>query len=175
MPSRLPSLKPDNRTILFRRAEEILRADPVLASVVKTWQTGDGSNADNAPASSGLLPWLRMTPTSVAMGQVAINLRQHNFGVYIEVISPGTSYDDFMNLWGAIEAAFEKTRDLGPAFNGKDVFGFLRCGRVATDPPTGLIDLFVEQDSVRSAMDNNKQIIGRYGSGLVMIPFLKPS
>lgn len=174
MSSRLPSLPVDNRTILFRRAEEILRAAPALA-VVKSWNVGDGSGLDIAKVSSGLLPWVRMVPTSIPMGQVALQTRQHNFGIYIEVITPGTSYDDFMNFWGAVESAFVKSRDLGPAFNGKSVFDFLRCGRAATDPRPGLIDLFVEQDTVGRFAADKDQIIGRYGSGLVMFPFTKQS
>lgn len=166
MANLLPDVPTDLRTLLFRKVVEILRANADLR-VVKCWQVGDGSQADTLPFSSGLLPWIRLRPYSTAMVQVAQNERRHNFGIHLELATPGTSWDDFMNLWGAIEDALVK----GATYKNTTVFDALRClkdGRGATD-------LFIEQDTIRDVRDSGMQVIGRYGNGLIMVPFLKRS
>lgn len=170
-----PDLKVDDRTVLFRRLEAILR-DYAPLHCIKTWQTGRGNQSEDiAEPSSGLLPMVRMRPTSMQMQQTGINLRHHEFGVYIELITPGSDYDLFLNLWGEVENALVLDRALSPKLNGRTVWQFLQCGVDGETPrAVGRTTLYVQQDAV-FGMSVKGQYLGRYGSGLVMIPFLKQS
>lgn len=166
MPLTLPSLPTDLRVKIRHGAIEILQDNPVL-KVVKCWQIGDGSETDKLPYSPSLLPWVRIRPYSTVMRQVAQNERMHGYAIYIEVATPGTNWADFENLWGAIEDTFQKDR----VFRDTTVFRYLQ----QIGQNRGSIDIYVEQDTIRDLADVNRQVIGRYGSGIIMIPFLKRS
>jgi len=166
MPVQLPSLPTDLRVKVRHAAIKILQENPVL-KVVKCWQIGDGSETDKLPYSPSLLPWVRIRPYSTVMTQVAQQERMHGYAIYIEIATPGTNWDDFENLWGAIEDTFKKDAKFGET----TVFKYLQT----IGGNRGAIDVYVEQDAIRDLADLNRQVIGRYGSGIIMIPFLKRS
>ena len=91
----------------------------------------------------------------------------HGYAIYIEIATPGTNWDDFENLWGQSRTRSRRTQSLvKPRFSSI-------CKTIGGN--RGAIDVYVEQDAIRDLADLNRQVIGRYGSGVVMIPFLKRS
>ena len=111
------------RSLAFRTIEKVLKADPVLGRVVKTWRTWEGkSGEDKLPESPGLCPYIRLTPFTGSDDRVAsrgsgMTLTESPIYLHVTTAVEGTRWDDSANLWDAIEAAlFPQDFNARPAF-----------------------------------------------------------
>jgi hypothetical protein len=100
------NLPQSERAAVFRAAVKILRNDPVLANVVKTWMVWDGRPNDSADLSLGMAPALRITPTGQGDQWSSPNTHTGPLLMNVEVLTAGYNVDDPANLWRAVVAAF---------------------------------------------------------------------
>lgn len=114
MPNTLLKLPEDVTTTLFRLIETQLRTDPILGSVVRTWQTWEGVPGDKQPPAIGMAPWVSLTPQPTQERWFSPETQEGTLNIRIDVLVRGTCIDDVMNLWGAIRAA------LSPYARGSD-------------------------------------------------------
>lgn len=119
----IPGLPRGKRSQVFRAVEAILRADPVLAAVVKTWLSFDGSGSagtptpnDKTPVNSleppfpGTCPWIRLSLTPRRIVRADTSTYELPVGIRIEVATAGEVIDDQSDLWEAIMAAMMATK-----------------------------------------------------------------
>jgi hypothetical protein len=91
------------RIAVLRQVETILRNDPTLKRVVKTWRTWKEKPGQNAPfGTDNPLPAIRITPTTgpdmwrypdAFVGPLFLNF---------EMLIPGQEAEDVFNLWYAL-------------------------------------------------------------------------
>lgn len=93
------------RTMVFRKIESILRNDPTLKRVVKTWRTWEGKTTDVEPLTPIGGPAIRLTPVNGEERFVFPDAQKGQLIVGIEAAVAGTFVDDPTNLWWAIERA----------------------------------------------------------------------
>lgn len=89
----------------FRAIEEILRSDPVLSGVVKTWRSREGTDNDMQPVGYDQLPLVSLSPVPRPNTILGVDENKVNFAVSVELWVQGTCVDDILALWEAIEDA----------------------------------------------------------------------
>lgn len=159
--------KVNHRSLIFRTLIEIVKSYDPLRKEVKLWVEGNGSEQDNLPFSLGVLPAVRFRPYTVQLQETFQNRRRISFGVYLDVFTPGTHFDDLMNLWEAIEDSVVNDRTLpdGVTVYNK-LHGLFNC--------RGPEQVIIQQEPFRDLTTNN-QIVARTGAGHIMLPFNKDS
>jgi hypothetical protein len=104
-----PRLKiPQSRhTTAFREIEQVLRSNPTLSKVVKTWKTwrGTANSNDRAGISVGLLPWVKLTPNVGPQSWATNRQQESQLNVQVEIATDGTCVDDPLDLWDAMRRA----------------------------------------------------------------------
>lgn len=107
-------ITPDGvRSKAFRALVLRLQTHPQLKGAVKTWKTWEGKPDDEAPpALGGLLPYVRLTPVTMAAVRRAASTRMPRgtivlspLRVNIETVVAGSRWDDAANLWERFESA----------------------------------------------------------------------
>jgi hypothetical protein len=110
---------------LYRAAWQILRADEVLQTAVKTWRIFDdeappGTMPTSLPPSGPTvstwadaeLPAIQVNAPPVSAAEVAIDLMDADLLIRLDVATAGLNYADHGNLWGAIFDAFVRSKQL---------------------------------------------------------------
>jgi len=92
-------------TSVFRALVAVLKEDPDLRRVVKTWRSLEGGPEDLEALGPGHLPWVELTPAPSANKPATDADYQTDFRVNVKFAVPGTRVDDLMNLWGAVMQA----------------------------------------------------------------------
>lgn len=160
-------VKPGPRVQVFRTLIEIVKSYQPLKDSVQLWIEGNGEPADRTPYSLSVLPAIRFRPYTVGLDEIYQNRRRISFGVYVDVFTKGLHFDDFLNIWDAIEDSVVVDRTLE---SGKTVFNTLHALNECKGPQ----QVIVQQDVCRD-LTSGKEVIGRYGSGHIMLPFNKGS
>jgi hypothetical protein len=105
MPSkpRLP-LKTSPRVKVFRLIDQTLRNDPTLRNVVGFWQSWEGDpTRDGTPLPLNRGVAIQLRPLPGREGFWAVNSMSCDLVIGVEMVVPGTCYDDIDNLWHAVE------------------------------------------------------------------------
>lgn len=90
------------RSRMFREIVRRLMADATLARVVETWQTMDGTPANNDPITAGNSPAVRLMIGGAGSGN-RDNLSQRGLlEIDVEIVTPGLVQDDVVDLWEAV-------------------------------------------------------------------------
>jgi len=103
MASRTTSFATGPMMLVFRKVEEIMRADPVLAQGVKTWSTWNGSANDAMPVTPSMCPYIRLSPISLPPVQQSVSHVAAALGIRIESAVAGLIAEDIVNFWDAIQ------------------------------------------------------------------------
>lgn len=120
MPTRTTAF-PDGPLIrVFRKVEEILKADPVLAGNVRTWSTWDGAStmADTAPITPSMCPYIQLSPVKLPSDVQAVGRSVVFLGIRITAAVEGLVAEDIVNFWDAIEDSLT----LGKQFQGSTAY-----------------------------------------------------
>ena len=104
---------------LLRDVEAVLRADPVLSSVVRTWLTYAGPTDQLPPPTPDDCPFCRLSLT-VDFRPGNISNRFVYVGVGFELATAGEQIDDITDLW----EAFANALDGDKPYAGTTVRGF---------------------------------------------------
>lgn len=173
------------RTQLFRAVEEILRDDPALARVVKTWRSFEGEPGDLDPVVPDECPWVRLRLERRPIGWLpAESYMTVEVSVLIEVAVAGTCQDDLVDLWEAVEAALSVVS----RYRGESIRDYLRH-RAVTDPDggtqgRGAYEFHFEEPAVSEArtvrqLDDGRQEVsapwGLSGVGKFLMKTRKPA
>jgi hypothetical protein len=128
------SIRSKYRGPAFRAIEAVLRADPVLAEVVRTWRSREGEEGELDEPAVDQMPMIALSPLpnpSVIFGTTETKL---NFAVLVQL----TCVDDILGLWEAVEDAIRDDRP----FRGTTVQKFLcSCLTEAEGTTKGLLPL----------------------------------
>lgn len=92
-------------TLAFRTIDRILRADPVLARVVRTWKSWTGDATDNFDPTYATCPFLRIGPSASASSWETEGQHRTPLVVGFQLAVAGTDIDQLINLWGALRSA----------------------------------------------------------------------
>ncbi len=92
-------------TVAFRAFEGVLRSDPVLSRVVKTWSGWRGEPADLLQPCPALCPFIQVAPRPAGASWEAEGLHKAPLYVAIFVAVAGLDVDELLNLWAAIRGA----------------------------------------------------------------------
>lgn len=155
----------------FRGIEAILREDPVLDSVVKTWRSREGADTDMQMPAFDMMPLIGLSPIPRPSEIFAIDELKVNFAMTVQVFVPGTCVDDMLALWEAVEDAIVRDRP----FRGETVGKFL-CSLLSPGP-SGVIRLwpsapaFFPVDLTNQANDQSYQM----GVGTLSAFILRPA
>jgi hypothetical protein len=101
----IEGLPQSERAAVFRAVVSILRNDPVLSSVVRTFLAWEGTPQDPADLSLGMAPALRLTPTGGGDEWMSPASMVGPLIINVEVMTAGYNVDDPANLWRAVIAA----------------------------------------------------------------------
>jgi hypothetical protein len=111
------------RAIAFRAVERVLREDPSLDRVVKTWLSREGQKWDMEAPAPDMLPLVALSPMPRPDTNLTNVSAKVNFAMSVEVWVPGSCVDDATNLWDLVCEALV----LGKPFRETTVFEYLRC------------------------------------------------
>lgn len=92
-------------TVAFRAFEGVLRSDPTLSRVVKTWSGWRGEAADLLQPCPALCPFIQVAPRPGGAEWEAEGLHREPLYVAIFVAVAGLDVDELLNLWAAIRSA----------------------------------------------------------------------
>lgn len=92
-------------TVAYRSFEHVLRTDPVLSRVVKTWASWRGEPADLLAPCPALCPMLKLAVKPAGASWEAEAL--HREPIYVSIVAAvaGLDCDQLTNLWAAIRRA----------------------------------------------------------------------
>jgi len=99
------SLPQSERAAVFRTLVQILRNDPILANIVKTWLAWTGGPNDAADLGVNLAPAIRLTPVGAGDKWLAPDSMIGPLFLDLEILVAGHNTDDLDNLWRAVIAA----------------------------------------------------------------------
>ena len=80
----------------------VLKEDPDLARVIRTWRSWDGGTEDLDPLGVPQMPWLVTTPSTPSIGLATVNDYRVDFPVTIDFAVPGTNVRHLMDTWGTL-------------------------------------------------------------------------
>lgn len=84
---------------------DVLREDPALKQVVRTWEVLDGSHSTIQPPATAGMPWVCLVPGPSEMFVAAADSYQIDFSVAVLFATPGLDGANQLNLWGAIRSS----------------------------------------------------------------------
>jgi hypothetical protein len=172
----LLDLKADFRTTAFRAVEAILREDPVLAGVVKTWRSREGHDDDLSVPATGMMPLIGLSPLPTPNAVDSIDEIKVRFEVSVQLFVEGTCVDDILNLWGAVEDAVVRTKPFHPEVPGQEDVGRYLCS-IFSPGPRGVIRLWASEPAffpVDLAKPNNNRAY-QWGVGKLSSFLLRPA
>lgn len=160
----------------FRGIETVLREDPVLASVVKTWRSREGADTDMQMPAWDMMPLIGLSPIPSPNAMEAIDLTRINFQVSVQMFVPGTCVDDILALWEAVEDAIVRSRKFRAGTPHETTVGEYLCSLLSPGPG-GVVRLwptapaFFPVDLARQANDQSCQM----GVGTLSAFILRPA
>lgn len=101
----IPGLPRGNRSRVFRRICQQLMTDPVLANVVKAWDTYAGDSADQMPGSIMECPYIKLLPRIGMSGWYSPDAQMGPLEIRVQVGIDGLDVADCTDLWDAFERA----------------------------------------------------------------------
>lgn len=112
------------RTRAYHRLEQLLKADPELGRVVRTWVLAAGEPRDDAPPAVAEMPWVKLwgAPASAAWASTLTVLCPLLLTVHVYV--EGTDPADLLDLWGRVEGVLLPRDAKARAALGAVVEGF---------------------------------------------------
>lgn len=169
----IPDLPTPYRGVAFRAIEAILREDPVLASVVKTWRSRQGQSREmNLPAADEM-PMIGLSPIPSPAEVMTVDHLRVTFAVRVTLFVRGTCFEDIAALWEAVEDAVRSDKP----FRQSTVAGYL-CGIINDiGGPAGVMRL-VPRDPAFFEVDYRKppsNLAFQIGSGSLTCFFRRPT
>jgi hypothetical protein len=121
----------DPRSKLCRSFVARLKADPVLANVIKKWDENDGRVTPHEVIPPAQMPAIRFSIAAPPMSPATFASHSASIALKMEIFVAGNNMYDMIDLWGAIEKAAgpflgsEGDRELRKALDGDPnvVFG----------------------------------------------------
>lgn len=92
-------------TIAYRALEDVLRTDPTLNRVVKTWASWRGDPSDLLQPCPALCPFIQVSPRPAGASWAAEGLHKEPLYIAVFVAVAGLDVDELLNLWAAIRGA----------------------------------------------------------------------
>lgn len=92
-------------TVAFRAFDLVLRTDPTLSRVVKTWSSWKGEPLDAVAPCPATCPFIQIAPRPAGASWEAEGLHREPLYVSVFVAVTGTDVDELLNLWAAIRSA----------------------------------------------------------------------
>ena len=96
------------RTRLMKAFIAHLKADPILSSVIKTWDDYPGTAHDHKVIPLEQCPAVRFTYSAPGMSPQTFTSTTANFSIDLEVIIPGTNQYVMIDLWEVMETAIDQ-------------------------------------------------------------------
>lgn len=96
---------------VWRYLVGLLRADPTLMRVVKTWVLWDRGNDDAAWPTEAQTPWLRLTPTGQRVSRVGAAALEAPLLISVETCVSSRDPIRRMRFWTAIRRAILPVHD----------------------------------------------------------------
>jgi len=165
----IPGLPDGLRSRAFRAVEQVLRDDPVLAGVIRTWSTLEGWDTDLQEVGIGECPLIALSPSPQPDRKLTGEHASVNLIVFVEVYAQGSCVNDMLNLWDAVGEALRHDRP----YRGARVQDFFRCG---VGPGLSILDVnliepaFIAWTPSVHAADPSIQ----WGRGTVGLYFQRP-
>lgn len=88
----------------------VLKEDPELRRVMKTWWTWEGTGFDLETPTAAHAPYAVLTPAPSPIRTETEGDQMVTFRVRAEFVALGTNARDLMNLWGAFQEALREDR-----------------------------------------------------------------
>lgn len=108
---RLPEFPSRYRGPAFRAIEWILKSyDGLADGKIKTWRSMQGKTDDMQAPTVGMAPLISLSPTPMPNTPFSEISSQINFVVAVEILVPGTCFEDIDGIWTAIEDAVAQLR-----------------------------------------------------------------
>jgi hypothetical protein len=99
------ALEPSPHSLAFRGLVRILRADPTLRKVVRTWFVWDGSPDDAMEPCEATCPSLALAPAASADRWLGPSGFTGDLVVNLELLVAGSRVDDALDLYHAVKRA----------------------------------------------------------------------
>jgi hypothetical protein len=147
----IDGLPKSSRSRVFRRICQQLITDPVLSSVVKTWDTWDGA-ADHASDVVTLDPLVRLTPQLGPVDWYSPDAQFGDLEIKVEIGVDSFDAGDCLDLWDAFERAIYPYDDAAKQLAFEAALVGLGC-------ETGQIT-FSNPASIQSAQDGQFLCLG---------------
>ena len=106
-------------TSAYRALVSVLREDPDLKRVVKTWRSWTGDPEDLENLTDAHMPWIQLTPSASPIRRATEQDWEVDLRIRIQIATKGTNSDDLMNLAGAILQALRFDRPFGKSTVGE--------------------------------------------------------
>lgn len=122
MPS--PRLKLDLsvEAAIFRAATTVLKEDPTLKGVVKTWEVLDGTHSQVKRPDTREMPWIMVVPGPSRMAMVEADRYGVHMDLYVSIATAGLVAEDNLNLFAAVRKALNYRKP----FRGTTVAEYLQ-------------------------------------------------
>lgn len=92
-------------TIAFRAVDSLLRGDPMLQRVTKSYNSFTGASDDVFGPSPSSCPYLQLAPKPMASRWETEGMHGMPFAIVISAAVNGSNVDQLMNYWGWIRRA----------------------------------------------------------------------
>lgn len=99
------ALPDGEEAIAFVAVDQVLRADPTLSTVIRTWSSWRGEQADVAEPCHAMCPMLRLSPGGLPGGWETEGQQRQPMSIGIQLVVAGTDVRQLMNLYGAVRRA----------------------------------------------------------------------
>jgi hypothetical protein len=156
-------LTPAPHRKVFRALCDVLKQDPTLSRVIRTWSVFDGSPIDTQDFTVSHTPGLRMIPSEGPDGWYGPNGLLGPLVVDVEICLRGSDFDDALDVYHAVRRAIYPPADADRVrihqalvAAGAEAMFVLECSqgsfapRVMVDGPllevTGRLSVRVRQD-----------------------------
>ena len=113
----------------FRGFEQILRSDPVLSQIVRTWVTFRGEAVDMMEPIAELCPYVRLSPLPVTSDWSTEKSHDMPMSIRIFTAVATTNFDEIGKLWAAIHTAVFPQDDEARRRQSIDALSFNMVGK----------------------------------------------
>ena len=111
---KVSELKDSLESKVFLAAVAVMKEDPVLSQVVRTWAVLDEDDraANFMPPATAMMPMIRVRPASRDDHGTTVSTSTSTMAVRIEVFVEGAVARHLLNLWGAVREAWRFARPM---------------------------------------------------------------
>lgn len=96
------------RSRIMRGFIQHLKSNPVLSSVIKTWDDFSGRAEDHDIVPISKCPAIRFTYSGQGMSPETFTSSTANFSINMELIVPGSNQYQILDIWEVIETAADQ-------------------------------------------------------------------